>query len=192
MLDVDGVLVTAAAPPGFAYDNRLEDGVAAVHRGITGPEWELLATGRAELAPMVEAILRGAGSSVEAAELIDYWFRRETRIHADVLAGAAALRAGGMRVYLATNQDNARAAYLMETAGLGAHVDGILHSAALGYRKPSPGYFIAATTRAGVPPDEIVFIDDNPLNVEAARAAGWRATHWRGDMSLRAAVDVAR
>jgi FMN phosphatase YigB (HAD superfamily) len=44
-----------------------------------------------------------------------------------------------------------------------------------GVMKPAPAIFVAATARAGVPPERIFFCDDLPEHVAAARAAGWDA-----------------
>ncbi len=41
--------------------------------------------------------------------------------------------------------------------------------------KPDPRVFDLTATRLGVGPTEIVFVDDQPGHVEAARAAGWHA-----------------
>lgn len=188
MLDVDGVLVTDVSET-FVRDAVRDATVAGLRDGLTGDHWQALATGRADLPDLVATLLP-EGADVEG--VLDYWFASETHIDPAVLAAVRRLRAGGMRVYLATNQEHRRARYLMETLGLLAHVDGIVHSAALGHRKPAPEYFAAAAAKVGVRPEDIVFIDDNAANVDAARLAGWRATHWVGDLSLEAAISVAR
>lgn len=41
--------------------------------------------------------------------------------------------------------------------------------------KPAAEIYVAATRRAGVPPERIFFCDDIAAHVEAARAAGWDA-----------------
>ena len=165
MLDVDGVLV-ADRSEAFAHDAALDVAIAEARSMLSVDDWQALATGRADL---LEMLTQRLPASSDAQKLLDYWFASETHVDAVVLASVRRLRAGGMRVYLATNQERHRARYLMETLGLLAHVDGIVHSAALGHSKPSP---------AG--------------NVDAARLAGWRATHWRGDLSLDAAISAAR
>jgi putative hydrolase of the HAD superfamily len=82
-----------------------------------------------------------------------------------------------------------RARYLMEEMGLGAHVDGIVYSAALGVRKPMPEFYRLAQERTGVEAGEIVFVDDVAANVEAAKAVGWNSVLWTGERRLR---DIAR
>lgn len=93
-------------------------------------------------------------------------------------------RRSGVALFLATNQEHRRARYLMEGAGLGAHVDGIIYSAALGHCKPSPDFFRLATERAGALPGEIGFIDDMAENIEAARQFGWSAAQWTAGARL--------
>lgn len=187
MLDVDGVLVSGE-PDTFVRDAALDAELAAIREDLTADDWQSLATGQADLVDTIKS--RRALPDADA--LLDYWYRSETRIDAAVLDGVRRRRAAGMKVFLATNQEHRRARYLMETLGLAAEVDGIVHSAALGHRKPSAGYFEAAALRVAARPQDIVFIDDNASNVDAARLAGWRATLWDGSLSLEAAISAAR
>jgi putative hydrolase of the HAD superfamily len=41
--------------------------------------------------------------------------------------------------------------------------------------KPDPEFFREAVRRIGLPPEEIYYVDDSPVNVEAARAVGINA-----------------
>lgn len=178
MLDVDGVLVHPPAEGTYAGNAALDAAIATVRHHLSAEDWQLLATGRADLLHRVGSIALPAGLTAEA--LIDYWFESETRIDTAILESVDRLRRGGMRVFLATNQEHLRARYLMDRLGLAAQVDGMLYSAALGYRKPAPEYFAVAALRGRAEAADIVFIDDNEGNVDAARLAGWRATHWLG------------
>jgi AhpD family alkylhydroperoxidase len=45
----------------------------------------------------------------------------------------------------------------------------------LGVAKPDPQAYRALESRLGVEPRQITFLDDSPVNVEAAAAAGWHA-----------------
>ncbi len=57
--------------------------------------------------------------------------------------------------------------------------------------KPEPAIFDLAAQRFGVPPAELVFLDDAAHNVAAARAAGWQALQFQdaaqAEHALRAA-----
>jgi HAD superfamily hydrolase (TIGR01509 family) len=59
--------------------------------------------------------------------------------------------------------------------GLEEITDEIVYSHEVGLAKPDPAIYELTTTRLGVRPGEIVFLDDVPANVDAARAAGWHA-----------------
>ena len=86
-------------------------------------------------------------------------------------------------MYLATNQEHLRAAYLMDTVGLAEHVDGIFYSARLGAKKPQMEFFAKVQAAVGLRGDDLLLIDDSLHNVEAALQAGWRALHWTAESS---------
>jgi HAD superfamily hydrolase (TIGR01509 family) len=62
-------------------------------------------------------------------------------------------------------------------------------SAELGMLKPSPEIFAAVQALLDIPPLGIVFIDDMPANVAAARVAGWDALVYSSNEQL--AADLA-
>lgn len=62
-----------------------------------------------------------------------------------------------------------------ERYGFTSMVELAIYSHEEGVRKPDPRIFRLAAERLGVPPEEIVFLDDLPENVEAARASGLQA-----------------
>jgi HAD superfamily hydrolase (TIGR01509 family) len=54
--------------------------------------------------------------------------------------------------------------------------------------KPDPRIFRLLCTRAGVAPQDCVFIDDGPHNVDGARAVGMDGIHFTGPDALAAAL----
>lgn len=62
-----------------------------------------------------------------------------------------------------------------ERYGFASMADVIIYSHEEGVRKPDPRIFALASERIGFPPCEIVFLDDRPENVSAARACGYQA-----------------
>lgn len=55
--------------------------------------------------------------------------------------------------------------------------------------KPSREIFDAAASEIGLPPEEILFVDDSPVNVEGARKAGWQAVYYETGTDLGACVE---
>lgn len=52
--------------------------------------------------------------------------------------------------------------------------DAIVDSTLVGYRKPAPEIYQIAQDRAGVPPQEILFIDNREKNLVPARELSWQ------------------
>ncbi len=59
--------------------------------------------------------------------------------------------------------------------GFEGMVDDLVYSHEVGLAKPDAAVYELAAGRLGVRPEEVVFLDDVEVNVEAARAAGWHA-----------------
>ena len=98
------------------------------------------------------------------------------------------LRAGGVRCYLATNQDEHRGRHMHETFGYADLFDDAFYSYELGVAKPDPAYFEAVLDRLSLPPEQVLFVDDNRVNVESARSVGLCAEQWHvedGQAALR-------
>lgn len=59
--------------------------------------------------------------------------------------------------------------------GFPDQADVIVYSHEVGLAKPDPAIYALTTDRLGVRPEEVAFLDDNPANVDAALAHGWRS-----------------
>ncbi|NLR98605.1 HAD-IA family hydrolase [Rhizobium sp. P38BS-XIX] len=192
MVDVDGVLVHGRPSDGlplFTYLERdLGLSLEVLQETFFKPYWKDIVTGRDAIEPRLTEVLGRIAPELQARTLIDYWFENDSRLDHGLLDELAALRIGGTKLFLATNQEHMRAAYLMETLGLSSCFDGIFYSAALGHQKPSAEFFRLATDRVGLAANEIGFIDDVEANVEAARQFGWKAMQWTSGSRLQDAV----
>ena len=190
MVDVDGVLICGRPADGKPWAFSLEEdlGVSPVdlQREFFNPYWNDIVLGRCALVDHLKTALAKVAPALSCDDFIAYWFENDARLNGDLLAELRQLRAGGVKVYLATNQEHVRAAYLSDTLGLGHDVDGIYYSAALGHRKPDRAFFEQAALLSGFPVEKLLLIDDTPANVTAAQASGWSANLWReGDSLLK-------
>jgi putative hydrolase of the HAD superfamily len=182
MVDVDGVLVDGRPEDGRHWQASLEEDLGftsdALHEHFFAPCWENIVLGRAGLMEQLTTALQKIAPHVSPAQLVSYWFEMDSRLVAPLLAELSLVRSAGVRVYLATNQEHLRAAYLMEKLGLAERVDGIFYSARLGAKKPDREFFARVQAAVGLCGEELLLIDDSRPNIEAARKAGWRALHW--------------
>jgi putative hydrolase of the HAD superfamily len=139
----------------------------------TGPSgaWSRLERGELDVVafgPLFEAECAAAGFRISARTLME-------RIAAAgeprpvMLEAIRRLRAEGLLVSALTNN------WVGEgdrTGELRPHFDVFVESRALGLRKPDPGIYLQACERLGVPPPEVVFLDDIGQNLKSARALG--------------------
>lgn len=193
-LDIDGVISLAqpeSAHPWYAtLKADLDLDYNAIQRGFFRRDFLEVLRGRLDLYVALQDYLEPLGLAGRMEEFVAYWFEKDCVIDRGVLAQADGWRQRtGGRCFAASNQEHYRIAYLREQGGLGAHFDEIVYSAALGVCKPDRVFYTAAQARMGVTvAQSILFVDDKAENVDAARAAGWRAMLYRGPESLEKAL----
>lgn len=190
VLDIDGVV--SLAQPGSAqpwYATLKQDlgfDYEEIEREFFKGEFSEVLRGRLDLYVALQNYFEPKGWADRIDDFVNYWFEKDAVIDLAVLAEADAWRKrSGGRVFAATNQEHHRAAYLRDHAGLGAHFDEIVYSAALGVCKPERVFFTNAQARMGVTvAQSILFVDDKAENVDGARMCGWRAMLYRGPEGL--------
>lgn len=128
--------------------------------------------GRMTLRDAIEPVLTRWGRAELVDEVLQVWFQIE--VDAAVIGTIARLRASGVRVHLATNQNPERGAHMRRTLGYDELFDGQYYSCELGLAKPDPAYFTAILELLRLPAGEVLFIDDSEANVEAAVSVGLR------------------
>jgi len=91
------------------------------------------------------------------------------------------LKDHGHYLFLLTNTSKAFHRFRTRIPGIELF-DGELISADVGLVKPDPAIFRLACQKFGIQPHESAFIDDAPINAEAAQCAGMRAYVFHGDV----------
>jgi epoxide hydrolase-like predicted phosphatase len=74
--------------------------------------------------------------------------------------------------------------------GFTSMVDVAIYSHEEGVRKPDPRIYTIASERIGFPPGEIVFLDDRPENIDAARACGFKGVLFTSTSQAIADIEV--
>jgi putative hydrolase of the HAD superfamily len=99
---------------------------------------------------------------------IDFWSRFDQR----VLDWIQLLRGSGVRTGILSNLPRPLGERLREIPGFLDHFDQVTFSYELGVIKPERAIYDYAVRGLDVAPEEALFLDDRPENVEGARAAG--------------------
>ncbi|SJZ50134.1 putative hydrolase of the HAD superfamily [Enhydrobacter aerosaccus] len=196
VLDIDGVVSLAQPGSPRPWYATLQEDWGLSHDDELAPEFFLkpefleVLRGRLDLYVALHGYFESKGLADRLEEFVAYWFEKDAVIDRQVLEMADAWRERtGGRCFIASNQEHHRIAYLRDAAGLGAHFDEIIYSAALGVCKPDRVFFTNAQARMGVTvAQSILFVDDRAANVDAARMCGWRAMLYRGPDSLGRAL----
>lgn len=147
-------------------------------------------TGDARWVEVLPVLLEKWGIAESYDDALRVWLTIEPV--AETRALVSALRAAGVRCYLATNQDEHRGRHMHENLGYAQLFDDTFYSYELRVAKPDPAYFRAVLDRLGVPADEVLFVDDNAANVESARGVGLRAEQWHVDDGVDALREQLR
>ena len=185
MVDVDGVLIMPRLG-GWAADLEADLGVskADLDEHFFAVHWDDIVLGRAGLHERLGAVLAQIAPGVTSQQLAAYWFAKDSVLDEFLLKDLALMRARGLQLHLATVQEHERAAYLWEQLAFREQFDAMHYAADLGATKSDPRFYAAVEARTGLAPAEMLLLDDTLSNVEAARAAGWRALHWTGEARL--------
>ncbi|MCV2446058.1 HAD family hydrolase [Paracoccus sp. DMF] len=102
---------------------------------------------------------------------------------------AEALLARGVPLYGLTNWAAETWPHALEIhPRLGRLFRDIVVSGRVGALKPEPAIYRLLMDRNGLRPEDCIFIDDNPDNVEGARALGIDGIHFTGAQALGAAL----
>ena len=177
VFDVDGVLIEGGV---FARRLDAEYGISEVATAafFDGP-FKHCSLGRADTRKELAPFLRQWRWPSGLDEFMRVWFEADSRRNDDLMALVSQLRARGMRCFVASTQEEYRAGYLEREMGFGRLFDGLFFSCRLGCEKPDPAFYREVQSSIGIAPEGILFLDDKPVNVDAARALGWFAEVYR-------------
>jgi len=186
IFDVDGVLLRSGA---FGELLLRDLGLqrAAVDQFWHGP-FVQCALGLADLKHEVEPFLKEWGYPGTVEDCLQTWFQADSPINAEVFDLVERLRRQGMSCHLASTQERYRAAYLENSMGLAERFDRRFFSCHLGVKKPQPEFYRQVAAQLGLAPTALLFFDDQQVNVDAARSAGWHAELYTFGDDLRSVL----
>ena len=100
---------------------------------------------------------------------------RDSRLYAGVIPTLEALRDERTSpLFCVTNKDGALARALMHEAGLEPHLAFTIGPHTREERKPSPAMLLHAAAQLGLVPQQVLYVGDSVIDMEAAHAAGCR------------------
>lgn len=121
-------------------------------------------------------------------ELLDKWFSHENHQEKALIKTVKQAREGGLKVYLATDQDKYRAEYLIEL--FADILDGAYISSTIKHNKKESEFFeFVVDDLSGRYPNleakEIIYFDDALHNIDSARKSGITACLYRNPVQVK-------
>ncbi|MEL7103212.1 MAG: HAD-IA family hydrolase [Pseudomonadota bacterium] len=136
--------------------------------------------GRRDVRDLVSDWLSQSTCQHSVDQILDYWFSNDALPDERTLEILNHASANGFQNVLATNNETRRVAYIENDMGFANKVDHVFAAGRMGCKKPDPAFFENIEHTLQVAAEEILLIDDKAANVEAAKALGWSAFHFRG------------
>ncbi len=172
-------LIKRELPARAANDEQAQHWVRQIFQGYGG-DWGDFDRGTVSVPDLVQRIARRTGLAAQEVQAVVDGVPAELQPIDDTVALLARLREAGHVQYYLSNMPAPYADHLEAEHGFVRwFADGVF-SARVQAVKPERAIFEMAAARFGVPPSELLFFDDHPPNIEAARAAGWQAEHFAG------------
>jgi 2-haloacid dehalogenase len=159
---------------------------------VCASEWNLEMDGGK---PFAQGIAERIALFPEKADLIRAFDERWLETLDGAVAGSVAileeLQAKGIRTYAITNFSREKFVVTVEHFPFLNRFDGIVVSAHEGLLKPDCRIYELLCSRHGLAPEDCLFIDDSPPNVEGAQDVGMRGHHFTAPELLRAELKAA-
>jgi epoxide hydrolase-like predicted phosphatase len=149
------------------------------------PDWHLLEKGEIDVATYFNRLSAKApdvlGREIDMDSYGRFWRQSSPGVHWMVVHKIRELKARGLRLGLLTNNVKEFGEHWRTMFPLEELFEEVVDSSHVGVRKPEREIYALTCARMAIEPTEAVFVDDNALNVMAARDFGMEAVHFRED-----------
>ncbi|HSX36236.1 MAG TPA: HAD-IA family hydrolase [Patescibacteria group bacterium] len=173
IMDADGVLIN-----GDKFSDALHrdyDVDLAKEKEFFTTKFQECLVGQADLKEAIGPYLASFGWKGTADELLEYWFKTEHGINEDLMGYIRKLRASGVPVVLATNQEKYRTQYMLEHMGFDGAFDKIYSSAHVGLKKPDTAFYTHIVDDMHASKGQTLLWEDDQRNIDGALASGIKA-----------------
>jgi putative hydrolase of the HAD superfamily len=155
-----------------------------------GGDWADFDRGTVSVPDLLARITRRTGLGAAEVQTAIDGVARELQAQPEMVRLLQALHAAGHPLHYLSNMPAPIADQLEARNPFMACFDSGVFSGRVGLIKPEPSIYRLAAERFGAAPEDLVFIDDHPPNIAAARALGWDGFVFRS--AEQTATELAR
>jgi putative hydrolase of the HAD superfamily len=147
-------------------------------------EYGIAARGQASLREVLPKYLDQWGWKGDIDSFLNYWFEGEKELDDNVVSAIHEVRKAGVKVYIVSDNEQERADYLNKELNFSSIVDGQFYSYQIGFKKSEQEFFKTIVDSIGVKPVDVLYIDDDPANVEIASDCGVESKVFTPEFSI--------
>jgi putative hydrolase of the HAD superfamily len=189
IFDFGGVLMRTQTPTGRAeWEVRLDLAPGELERIVHGStSWIKAQRGQISVDDHWAYVAETCNARPEAIPQMRKDYFRDDVLDTDLVALIREMRAKGYKTGLLSNDVADLEARLREVYKIHDAFDAVVISAQIGVMKPDSGAYKAISRALDVAPQDCVFIDDAPRNIEGAEALGIKGILFTPNVDLREA-----
>lgn len=177
LLDIDGVL-NHADRFSTRYAKVFNIPPERLTSFFTG-RFELCITGKADLRQELATILSDWEWRGSVDDLLKWWFEGEVQFDMQMISYVRNFKKKGIYVYAASNQERLRAQHLFSLPPLQTLFERVFLSCDVGVTKSDTQFFTHVLTELSIPAQQVIFFDDDPINIHTANRLGIHAYLYR-------------
>ena len=171
LLDADGVLFKSEVLFSTLFSQEHEVPVEEVSEFFKGP-FAQCQTGEKDMKDELPAYLEKWKWNGDFNSFLEYWFESEFNFDEKLNETVQRLREKGILCCLASNNEKYRATHLEKRLREMDVLDRYYFSWSLNAKKNKPEFFEKIIQELGVLAEDIVFVDDEQQNIDAAKSLG--------------------
>lgn len=184
VFDLDGVITLGEDEHGnFKWQKDVEADLgltaADIARFFTSPAAKQFMVGQADLKQALKEFLPTTNATADVEAFVKYWLSKDMFIDANMVNFSNALRAKGIKTFIATNQERYRTAHFWDHHKMSENFDGMFASYQVGFQKPDAEFFKYVNSRLPVATN-VLFLDDKAKNAEVSEVVGWQGYFFQG------------
>lgn len=175
--DFDGVLNDNAPGGRFRWSNEFEETFGQPLDGFVDAVFgslESVLIGEEDLSQRIGKWIDGSGADTTPDAVVTHWLDNDFHPNTRLIATIARLSKAGYTQAILTNADAVRADWVERHLPDFPGIDHLFASSRLGHAKPDPQAFEKVLQALELDAGEVLFIDDDSANVNAAAALGFR------------------
>jgi putative hydrolase of the HAD superfamily len=189
IFDVGGVQITGLRGVEDSITSKLNLNTNEATSNLEGQHLDDFCNGRISEDEYLTSVIREAGWNIKPDDL-----KRGIRENFREIDGTreiiSDLKASGFKLGILSIHGKEWVEYIIKKFDLGSAFDAMSYSYQVGISKPDPRSYQIIMQELGSKPEECLFIDDTPQNIDAAKKLGMHAILFSNAQQLRADISV--